>query len=45
MLMALILIIKFWQQNFSNECVDIINLERRFQNFIGGILCLNIMSD
>ena len=47
MLMTLILVIKFWQQNFSDKDIDIINFVRRFQNFIGGILtwCLNIMLD
>ena len=39
--------IRFWQQNFSDKDIDIINFVRRFQNFIGGILTeyLNIMSD
>ena len=47
MLMTLILVIRFSQQNFSDKDVDIINFVRRSQNFIGGILtsCLNIMSD
>ena len=47
MLMTLIIVIKFWQQNFPDKDIDIINFVRRFQNFIGGILtlCLNIMSD
>ena len=38
MSMTLILGIKFWQQNFSDKDLDIINFVRRFQNFIGGIL-------
>ena len=38
MLMTLILVIRFWQQNFSDKDIDIIKLVRRFQNFIGGIL-------
>ena len=37
MLMTLILVIKFWQQTFSNKDIDIINFVRRFQKFIGGI--------
>ena len=37
MSMTLILGIKFWQQNFSDKDIDIINFVRRFQNFIGGI--------
>ena len=43
---TLILVIKFRQQNFSDNDIDIINFVRRFQNFIGSILpeCLNIMS-
>ena len=38
MFMTLIVVIRFWQQNFSNKDVDIINFVRRFQSFIGGIL-------
>ena len=38
MLMTSILVIKFWQQNFSNKDKDIINFVGRFQNLIGGIL-------
>ena len=38
MLMTLILVIKFRQQNFSKKDIDIINFVRRFQNVIGGIL-------
>ena len=47
MLMSLILVIRFSQQNFSDKDIDIINLVRLSQNFIGDILtlCLNIMSD
>ena len=47
MLMTFILVIRFWQQNFSDKDLDIIKFVRYFQNFIGGILtqCLNIMSD
>ena len=37
MLMTLILVIRFWQQNFSDKDIDI-NFVRRFQNLIGGIL-------
>ena len=37
-LMTLILVIRFWQQNFSDKDIDIIKFVRRFQNFIGGIL-------
>ena len=46
MLMTLILVVSFRQQNFSNNDIDIINFVRRFQSFIGSILtwCLNIMS-
>ena len=46
-LMTIILVIRFRQQNFSDKDIDIIKFVRRFQNFIGGILtlCLNIMSD
>ena len=44
MLMTLILVIKYGQQNFSNKEIDIINFGRRFLNFIGDILtsCLNV---
>ena len=35
---ALILLIKFLQQNVLNKDTDIINFVRCFQNFIGGIL-------
>ena len=47
MLMTLILVIKYGQQNFSNNNIDITNFVRRFLNLIGDILtsCLNIMSD
>ena len=47
MLMTLILVIRFRQQNFSDKDIDIIKFGRRFQNFIGDIFteCLNIMSD
>ena len=38
MLMTLILVISFRQQNFSYKDIDIIKFVRRFQNFIGGIL-------
>ena len=38
MLMTLILVIRFRQQSFSDKDIDIINIVRRFQNFIGGIL-------
>ena len=38
MLMTLILVIRFWQQNFSDKDIDIINFVRRSLNFIGGIL-------
>ena len=38
MLMTLILVIRFWQQNFSDKDIDILKLVRRFKNFIGGIL-------
>ena len=38
MLMTLILVIRFWQQNFSDKDIDIINFVRHSQNFIGGIL-------
>ena len=37
MLMTLILVIRFRQQNFSDKDTDIIKFVRRFQNFIGGI--------
>ena len=37
-LMTLILVIRFCQQNFSDKDIDIIKFVRRFQNFIGGIL-------
>ena len=37
MLMTLILVIRFSQQNFSHKDIDI-KFVRRFQNFIGGIL-------
>ena len=36
-LMALILVIRFWQQNFSDKDIGIINFVRRSQNFIGRI--------
>ena len=47
MLMTLILVKRFRQQNFSNKDIDIINFVRRFQSFKDSILtkCLNIMSD
>ena len=38
MLMTLILVIRFSQQNFSNKDINIINFVRRFQSFNGGIL-------
>ena len=38
MLMTLVLVIRFLQQNFSDKDIDIINFERRSLNFIGGIL-------
>ena len=38
MSMALMLGIKFCQQNLSDKDIDIIKFVRRFQNFIGGIL-------
>ena len=38
MLMTLILVIRFRQQNFSDKGIDIIKFVRRFQNFIGGML-------
>ena len=38
MLMTLILVIRYWQQNFSDKDIGIINFVRRSQNFIGGIL-------
>ena len=38
MSMTLILVIKFLQQNLSDNDIDIKNFVRRFQNFIGGIL-------
>ena len=38
MLMTLILVIRFRQQNFSDKDIDIIKFVKRFQNFIGGIL-------
>ena len=38
MLMTLILVIRFLQQNFSDKDIDIINFVRRSQNFDGGIL-------
>ena len=38
MLMTLILVIRFRQQNFSDKDIDIINFVRRSLNFIGGIL-------
>ena len=38
MLMTLILVIRFLQQNFSDKDRDIINFVRRSLNFIGGIL-------
>ena len=38
MLMTLVLGIKFLQQTFSDQDIDIIDFIRRFQNFIGGIL-------
>ena len=37
-LMTLILVIIYFQQNFSNKDIDNINFLRRFQNFNGGIL-------
>ena len=37
MLMTLILVIGFWQQNFSDKDIDIIKSVRRFQNYIVGI--------
>ena len=33
MLMTLILVIRFWQQNFSANGIDIIKFERRFSKF------------
>ena len=47
MLMTLILVIRFRQQNFSDKDIDIIKFVKRFQKFIGGIFtyCLNIISD
>ena len=36
-LMPLILVIRFWQQNFTDKDTDIIKFVRRFQNLIGGI--------
>ena len=38
MLMTLILVIRFRQQNFSDKDIDIINFVMRSLNFIGGIL-------
>ena len=38
MLVTFILVIRFWQQNFSDKDIDIINFVRRSQNFIGGIM-------
>ena len=38
MLMTLILVIRFGQQNFSDKDIGIINFVKRSQNFIGGIL-------
>ena len=38
MLISLIQVIRFWQQNFSDKDIDIINFVRRSQNFIGVIL-------
>ena len=38
MMMTLILVIRFLQQNFSDKDIDIINFVRRSLNFIGGIL-------
>ena len=38
MLMTLIIVIRFWQQNFSDKDIDIINFVRRSLNFIGGLL-------
>ena len=38
MLMTLILVIRFWQQNLSDKEIDIIKFVRRSQNFIGDIL-------
>ena len=37
----------YYEGDFSNNDIDIINFVMRFQNFIGGILIkyLNIMSD
>ena len=37
MLMIFILVIRFWQKNFSDMDIDIIRFVRLFQNFIGGI--------
>ena len=47
MLMTLIFVRKFCEQNFSNKDIDIMNVVRRFQNFISGILTwrINITSD
>ena len=47
MLMPLIFVKKLCQQNFSNKDIDIMNVVRRFQNFISGILTwrINITSD
>ena len=38
MSMNLILVIKFYQQNFAGKDIDIINFVRHFHNFIGSIL-------
>ena len=38
MLMTLLLVIRVWQQNFSDKDIDIIKFVRRFLNFIGDIL-------
>ena len=38
MLMTLIIVIRFCQQNFSDKDIDIINFVRRSLNFTGGIL-------
>ena len=38
MLVTVILVIRFWQQNVSDKDIDIINFIRRSHNFIGDIL-------
>ena len=38
MSMTLILVIKFWHQNFLDKDIDTIHFVRRFRNLIGGIL-------